>query len=55
MDNCCGGEQRDHSIKEMLRSLIDSKVINVQLLTIAIGVLFIVVMFKNKYKIIAGR
>uniref|UniRef100_A0A6P4FAA8 Uncharacterized protein LOC108049386 n=1 Tax=Drosophila rhopaloa TaxID=1041015 RepID=A0A6P4FAA8_DRORH len=36
--DCCGNEVRSESIYNMLQALVDSKVVNVQLLSIAVGI-----------------
>ncbi|KAI8041289.1 hypothetical protein M5D96_005545 [Drosophila gunungcola] len=39
--DCCGNEVRSESIYNMLQALVDSKVVNVQLLSIAVGIFFV--------------
>ncbi|XP_030379379.1 uncharacterized protein LOC115627744 [Scaptodrosophila lebanonensis] len=50
MDNCCGGQVQSESIYNMLQALVDSKVINVQLFTIAVGIFFMVLLWRRSRK-----
>ncbi|XP_037881568.1 uncharacterized protein LOC119632637 [Glossina fuscipes] len=49
MENCCGGELRSESPVRMLNAIIDSKIISVEVFTAAVGILFLVVLLKNKF------
>eukprot|EP00099_Drosophila_melanogaster_P001944 NP_001097633.1 uncharacterized protein Dmel_CG34250, isoform A [Drosophila melanogaster] len=48
--DCCGNEVRSESIHNMLQALVDSKVVNVQLLSIAVGIFFVVMLLKNNFR-----
>lgn len=52
--DCCGGEVRSESIYNMLQALVDSKVINVPLFTIAVGIFFVVLLMKNNFRSFSG-
>jgi len=48
--DCCGNEVRSESIYNMLQALVDSKVVNVQLLSIAVGIFFVVLLLKKNFR-----
>ncbi|XP_023033763.1 uncharacterized protein [Drosophila tropicalis] len=52
--DCCGDEVRSESIYSMLQAIVDSKVINVQLFTIAVGVFFLILLLKNNFRSFSG-
>ncbi|XP_043648572.1 uncharacterized protein LOC122617006 [Drosophila teissieri] len=52
--DCCGNEVRSESIYNMLQALVDSKVVNVQLLSIAVGIFFVVLLLKNNFRSFSG-
>ncbi|XP_013117645.2 uncharacterized protein LOC106094948 [Stomoxys calcitrans] len=48
MNDCCGSEMRSESISNMLNVIVESKIISIEVFTAAVGILFMVVMLKNK-------
>ncbi|XP_017490244.1 PREDICTED: uncharacterized protein LOC108378453 [Rhagoletis zephyria] len=54
MEDCCSNEMRGQTFHNLLRSVLDSKIINIQVFTVAVGILFIVILLKNRFRSFCG-
>ena len=54
MDNCCGGEVREEAFTEILKTVLKSKLINLEIFSISVGILIALVVFKNRARVRAG-
>ncbi|XP_067613558.1 uncharacterized protein [Eurosta solidaginis] len=54
MEDCCSSEMHGKTFHNFLRTVLDSKIINIQVLTVAVGILFIVILLKNRLGSLCG-
>ncbi|XP_037939933.1 uncharacterized protein LOC119672857 [Teleopsis dalmanni] len=54
MNDCCNAEMHGQAFHSMLETIVDSKIISIEVFTAAIGILFVVVLLKNKFRSFCG-